>query len=130
MITVNSYAATPERLEREGVGELFESLQKRALDLAHEAREAAGEDGVLIAGCLPPLFGSYHPSLTIPFADTLAIYRRVVAEEADRVDLMLCETMASAQEALRCGDCGGRGRQAGLGVLDARRRRPSAAAQR
>lgn len=99
VITVNSYAATPERLEREGVGELFEPLQKRALDLAHEAREAAGEDGVLIAGCLPPLFGSYHPSLTIPFADTLAIYRRVVAEEADRVDLMLCETMASAEEA-------------------------------
>jgi S-methylmethionine-dependent homocysteine/selenocysteine methylase len=99
VITVNSYAATPERLEREGVGELFEPLQKRALDLAHEAREAAGEDGVLIAGCLPPLFGSYHPSLTISFADTLAIYRRVVAEEADRVDLMLCETMASAEEA-------------------------------
>ena len=99
VITINSYAATPERLEREGVGELFEPLQKLALDLAHEAREEAGEDGVLIAGCLPPLFGSYHPSLTIPYEETLAIYRRIVAEEAGRVDLMLCETMASAEEA-------------------------------
>jgi S-methylmethionine-dependent homocysteine/selenocysteine methylase len=99
VITINSYAATPERLEREGVGELFEPLQKRALDLAHEAREIAGEDGVLITGCLPPLFGSYHPSLTITFEEALAIYRRVVAEQADRVDLMLCETMASAEEA-------------------------------
>ena len=42
VITINSYAATPERLEREGVGELFEPLQKLALDLAHEARDAAG----------------------------------------------------------------------------------------
>jgi S-methylmethionine-dependent homocysteine/selenocysteine methylase len=99
VITINSYAATPERLEREGVGELFEPLQKLALDLAHEAREAAGEEGVLIAGCLPPLFGSYHPSLTISYEETLETYRRIVAQEADRVDLMLCETMASADEA-------------------------------
>ena len=56
-------------------------------------------DEVLIAGCLPPLFGSYHPALTISFDETLAIYRRIVAEEAERVDLMLCETMASAEEA-------------------------------
>ncbi len=99
VITINSYAATPERLEREGVGELFEPLQKLALDLAHEAREEAGEEGVLIAGCLPPLFGSYHPSLTISYEETHAIYRRIVAQEAERVDLMLCETMASAEEA-------------------------------
>ena len=99
VITINSYAATPERLEREGVGELFEPLQKLALDLAHEAREVAGEEGVLIAGCLPPLFGSYHPSLTLSFEETHAIYRRIVSEEAERVDLMLCETMASAEEA-------------------------------
>jgi S-methylmethionine-dependent homocysteine/selenocysteine methylase len=99
VITINSYGATPERLEREGFGELFERLQTLALDLAHEAREAAGEEGVLIAGCLPPLFGSYHPSLTISFEETLAIYRRIVAQQAARVDLLLCETMASAEEA-------------------------------
>jgi S-methylmethionine-dependent homocysteine/selenocysteine methylase len=99
VITINSYAATPERLEREGVGDLFEQLQALALDLAHEARETAGEEGVLIAGCLPPLFGSYHPALTIGFEETLAIYRRIVAQQAGRVDLVLCETMASAEEA-------------------------------
>jgi S-methylmethionine-dependent homocysteine/selenocysteine methylase len=99
VITVNAYAATPERLEREGVGDQFRPLQQRALDLAHEAREAAATEQVLIAGCLPPLFGSYHPELTISFEETLAIYRRVVAEQAGRVDIMLCETMASAVEA-------------------------------
>ena len=99
VITINSYAATPERLEREGVPELFRPLQQRAIDLAESARAETGEDGVLITGCLPPLFGSYHPSLTISFAETLDIYRRVVAEQAERVDLILCETMASAEEA-------------------------------
>ena len=33
VITINTYAATPERLEREGVGELFQEWQKRATDL-------------------------------------------------------------------------------------------------
>lgn len=98
VITINTYAATPERLEREGVGEMFAPLQQSGIDLARQARDAAGDCD--IAGCLPPLFGSYAPRLTIPFADTLAIYRRVVAEQADHVDLFLCETMASAEEAL------------------------------
>src|SRR3954470_18115010 len=47
VITVNSSGATPERLPREGYGELFEPLQKRALDLAWEAREEAATDEVL-----------------------------------------------------------------------------------
>lgn len=98
VITINTYAATPERLEREGVGEMFAPLQKSSIDLARQARDAAGD--CAIAGCLPPLFGSYAPRLTISFAETLAIYRRVVAEQAHHVDLFLCETMASAEEAL------------------------------
>ena len=56
--------------------------------------------GVSIAGCLSPLFGSYAPALTISFDETVDIYRRIVAEQADHVDLFLCETMASADEAL------------------------------
>jgi S-methylmethionine-dependent homocysteine/selenocysteine methylase/GNAT superfamily N-acetyltransferase len=100
VITINAYAATPERLAREGAPELFEQLQRRAIDLAEAARADAREgEGVLIAGCLPPLFGSYHPRLTIPYDQTLAIYRCIVAQQAERVDLMLCETMASAEEA-------------------------------
>ncbi|NGO50116.1 homocysteine S-methyltransferase family protein [Allomesorhizobium camelthorni] len=97
VITLNTYSATPERLAREGVADMFEPLQKRAIDLAKAARDGAGD--AAIAGCLPPLFGSYHPELTISFDETLDIYRRIVAEEADHVDLFLCETMASAEEA-------------------------------
>jgi S-methylmethionine-dependent homocysteine/selenocysteine methylase len=100
VITINAYAATPERLAREGVPEMFKPLQKRAIDLAEAARDTAqGDDEVLISGCLSPLFGSYHPELTISFEETLGIYRRIVAEQAERVDFFLCETMASAEEA-------------------------------
>ncbi|MGE3147249.1 MAG: homocysteine S-methyltransferase family protein, partial [Pseudorhodoplanes sp.] len=98
VITVNTYAATPERLEREGVGDLFQTLQKRGIELARAARDEAGD--CAIAGCLPPLFGSYAPRLTLSFDETLALYRRIVAEAADAVDLFLCETMASAEEGL------------------------------
>jgi S-methylmethionine-dependent homocysteine/selenocysteine methylase len=100
VITINSYGATPERLAREGEGAMFEPLQRRAIDLAVAARDDVGDGDVLIAGCLPPLFGSYQPELRIPFDETLATYRRIVAEQAERVDLMLCETMASAEEGL------------------------------
>ncbi|TIU68333.1 MAG: homocysteine S-methyltransferase family protein, partial [Mesorhizobium sp.] len=97
VITINTYSATPERLAREGAEELFKPLQKRGMELARQARDQAGD--AAIAGCLSPLFGSYAPALTISFQDTLDIYRRVVAEQADGVDLFLCETMASAEEA-------------------------------
>lgn len=99
VVTINTYAATPERLAREGVPDLFEPLQARAIELAEAARDRAGAD-TAIAGCLPPLFGSYQPELRLPFDETLAIYRRIVAEQAERVDLILCETMASAVEGL------------------------------
>jgi S-methylmethionine-dependent homocysteine/selenocysteine methylase len=99
VITINTYAATPERLEREGVGDLFQTLQRRGIDLAKQARDKAKKD-VRIAGCLPPLFGSYKPALTLSFKDTLAIYRQIVTEQKDHVDLIVCETMASAEEGL------------------------------
>lgn len=97
VITLNTYSATPERLEAQGVGEMFAELQRRGIALARQARDEAGD--AAIAGCLPPLFGSYAPQLTVGYDETLAIYRRVVAAQADHVDLFLCETMASAEEA-------------------------------
>jgi len=97
VITLNTYSATPERLAREGAEDLFKPLQARGIELARQACEQAGD--AAIAGCLSPLFGSYAPALTISFEETLDTYRRIVAEQADGVDLFLCETMASADEA-------------------------------
>ena len=98
IVTVNTYTATPPRLEREGIAPMFGALHDAALNAAEAARERSGQP-VRIAGCLPPLVGSYRPDLTPPEDECLAHYRRIVAAQADRVDLFLCETMLSAAEA-------------------------------
>ena len=98
IITVNTYTATPPRLAREGIADRFEALHDAALGAAEAARAKSDEE-VRIAGCLPPLVGSYRPDLTPPEDECLAHYRRIVAVQADHVDLFLCETMLSAAEA-------------------------------
>ena len=98
IITVNTYTATPHRLTREGLPDKFEALQAAAFAAAASAREKSGQ-AVRIAGCLPPLVGSYRADLTPPEDECLANYRRIVAVQADHVDLFLCETMLSAAEA-------------------------------
>lgn len=99
VITLASYSATPERLARDGLPEQFDDLQRAAATCAAEAIEASGRSEVQVAACLPPLVASYHPN-TVPHASqALASYRRIVAAQADTADLMLCETMASLDEA-------------------------------
>ena len=98
IITLNTYTATPHRLAREGVAETFDALHAAAAAAARAARERSGQT-VRIAGCLPPLVGSYRPDLTPPADVCLADYRRIVSVQADHVDLFLCETMLSAAEA-------------------------------
>lgn len=100
IITVNSYTATPSRLQRDGQIAWFETLQKQALKLAHEARKASGQqaDDVQIAGCLPPLVGSYTNEER-SFSELQQEYRRIVAIQAPEVDLFLIETISNIREA-------------------------------
>ncbi len=98
VITVNAYSATRDRLEAHGVGEKFARLQRLACDLAHQARDEAGED-VTIAGCLPPLKWSYRWQEVDPVDVTAPIYAEIAELQAPHVDLMLCETMASGLQA-------------------------------
>lgn len=104
VITLNAYSATPERLARAGREDLFEPLQARAVELARRARDAvlAGRGQaatpIAIAGCLPPLVASYRPDLSPAPDQALAAYRRIVAAQADGVDLFLAETLASIAE--------------------------------
>lgn len=98
VITLNTYSATPERLEAEGRPDLFAPLQTRAIDLARAAATAQG-GGVRIGGCLPPLYSSYQPHLAEDYDTILGLYRRIVAAQRDHVDLFQCETLSSVNEA-------------------------------
>lgn len=97
VLTLNSYSATPERLERDGDPAMFEPLQRRAIELAQAARDEAGAD-VALAGCLPPLKASYRPDLVTDRDWAMGVYSRIVEIQAPHVDAMLCETLASVLE--------------------------------
>ena len=98
VITINAYTATPERLKRDGEIESFQKLQQASVSLAQKAKDKCGKD-IKIAGSLPPLVGSYVAEVAQDFDTSLASYRRIVEQQADGVDLFICETMASIPEA-------------------------------
>lgn len=99
VITINAYSATPERLARDSLLDLFEGLQLSAINAAIEARESAGVASVKVAGCLPPLVGSYQPDKAPAYDTMLATYKQVVAIQAPHVDVIQCETLSSLNEA-------------------------------
>lgn len=99
VLTLNTYSATPERLARDASEDLFQPLQAKAIEVGRKAIEGVADaQDIIIAGCLPPLFGSYRPETAPSFEVCLNTYRRVVAEQSDAVDVFVCETMSSVKE--------------------------------
>lgn len=98
VITVNTYSATPARFKQSGVEDKFERAQQLAVKIASDARAEVGRP-VRIAGCLPPLVGSYKAEIAMGFERSLSDYRQIVEQQAEGVDLFICETMASIDEA-------------------------------
>lgn len=100
IITVNSYTCTPTRLQRDGEIEWFKKLQLQATEIALKARDELGynAEDVAIAGCLPPLTGSYtaEKRTTAQLKDE---YEQIVTIQAPVVDLFLIETISSIKEA-------------------------------
>jgi len=106
VLTLATYAATPQRLRRDGLPDQFEALQRGGAQCAIDAREASGRTGARIAACLPPLVASYRSDVQ-PAADvSRQAYQRIVACQAERVDLMLCETMSTIEEACIAAEVG------------------------
>lgn len=99
IITLNTYTATPSRLRRDGDATQLRALHALALQVAQAARDEAGEE-VQIAGCLPPLVGSYDALLTPSYEDCLAEYQQLVEAQAEGVDLFLIETISTLREGL------------------------------
>lgn len=100
IITINSYTCTPARLERDGEKSWFEKLQKSAITIALEARKELGSSAekVQIAGCLPPLTGSYTTD-SRSFSQLKSEYQQIVDVQAPHVDILLIETISNIKEA-------------------------------
>jgi S-methylmethionine-dependent homocysteine/selenocysteine methylase len=98
IITVNNYAITPVLLAREGQESELEQLTQKAAECAVAARDEARRP-VRVAGSLAPLNTTFDASLVGPFDENVAQYRRIVAVLNPYVDLYLCETLCTAEEA-------------------------------
>jgi len=95
VITTNAYALVPFHIG----DDRFASDGRRLAALAGRlAREVADRHpGVQVAGCLPPVMGSYRPDLfTVDAARPLV--EVLVEEQAPFVDLWLAETQSSIAE--------------------------------
>ncbi len=99
VITTNTYTAIRRKLDDAGLGFLFEDLNRRAGKLAVQARDNTDET-VLIAGSLPPIYGSFRPDLVQAFDVIEPMYREQAEVLAPYVDFFVCETMSSAAEAV------------------------------
>ena len=96
VITTNSYALVPFHIGEDR----FASDGRRLADLAwHMARKAADEAGrkILVAGSLPPLFGSYRPDL-FDAGRAPGLLDILIGGLAPHVDHWLAETQGSVAE--------------------------------
>ncbi len=75
-------------------------LTKKAVELAHQARESFPQGSILIAGCVAPVEDCYKPEL-VPSENELENEHAELVERLDRfgVDFFLIETMTTIREA-------------------------------
>jgi S-methylmethionine-dependent homocysteine/selenocysteine methylase len=97
VITTSNYYATPLILKEKDSSLDFKKLSDTALTLAEEAVNSSGKD-VMIAGCFPPINVSFRPDLTPEEDEVEEFYEALSSIYKDRVDVILCETMASIFE--------------------------------
>lgn len=96
-LTLNTYTATPTRLEGAGITELQSEIFAKAKHSMNEAIALADWD-VERAGCLPPLHGSYLPDPPRSFESMLPEFQQLCELQSD-LDLLLIETMSNSTEA-------------------------------
>ena len=97
VITTNSYALVPFHIGEERFWEEGAALIARSGQLAREAADACKDRKILVAGSLPPIFGSYEPQNFDP--SRVQDYLTVLVENLDPyVDVWLGETLSLIAE--------------------------------
>jgi S-methylmethionine-dependent homocysteine/selenocysteine methylase len=100
IVTTNTYGLVRERMAEDGIEERYAELNITAARLVQQARDEA-ERPVAIAASLPPMsLRSYRPDLAGDFDTLVPRYREQVEILAPHVDLFICETMSTGEEAL------------------------------
>jgi len=99
IITTNTFRTDRHSLEKGGLGEKTEELNKLAVILAKNARKGTGKTDVVIAGGLSPLEDCYKPDCVPSEKELLDIHRENAKYLAEAgVDLLFVETMNSISE--------------------------------
>ena len=96
VITTNNYAVVPFHVGQERFDNEVKDLVNIAVMQAKQAVKESGQK-VLIAGCLPPLFGSYRADL---FQENEAekLAKPIIETLAPHVDFWLAETQSCLKE--------------------------------
>ena len=98
VITTNSYALVPYHIGQDRFDEKAAELIALSGSLAKAAVEHANPN-TKIAGCIPPLFGSYRPQAFEPEnADSVIV--PLIDNQEGYIDFWLVETLSSSQEAV------------------------------
>ena len=99
-ITLNSYTITPDRLKKFNLEDSFKPLQESAIKAAMEAINSfSKEANISLLGSLPPLIMSYKTELGKNKNEAKDIYKRIVEIQQQHVDIFICETVSSIEEA-------------------------------
>ena len=98
IITTNTYALVPFHIGEKRFNEEGAALVKQAALLAKEAVSVKTNSTVLVAGCIPPVLGSYRPDL-FSLAQAKPLLEVLVTNQQDHVDIWIAETISSIAEA-------------------------------
>ncbi|PSW13153.1 homocysteine S-methyltransferase [Photobacterium rosenbergii] len=96
IIIANSYACVPFHLGEELYVSDGPRLAGEAAAIAKSAVQESGKD-VLVAGCIPPAFGSYRPDLFKP-DEAFDIFTSLFKAQDPFADLWIAETISSLEE--------------------------------
>ena len=100
-ITLNTYSVTPQKLKRNNLEDMFNTLQKSAIKAANQAiHSSETEKKIQLLGCLPPLIMSYKASIGMEKKEAIETYQRIVDIQQPFVDIFCCETVCSIEEAI------------------------------
>lgn len=100
IITTNTFRTTRRTFRRANLPDRSAQMVKKAIRLAHEARESFPGRRILIAGSIAPLEDCYRPDLVPPDPELQAEHKESAERLADApVDFLLLETMNTIREA-------------------------------